>query len=145
MKFAKKIEIKLTVKDNQFLKDQLPYLQRCCNFSTVDEAHDWCNEKTDLLALIDSDEFIVTLSPVVHRNGELTIVDDEIEYIVGLTFKGTSMTGMIYGSYAPYVILTPSELFKLIFNINDIDDGINLVLSMVFGLKHHGRFKYEII
>lgn len=144
MKFAKKIELKVNVKDNSFLKEQVQYLQNCCNFSTVDE-HEWCNEKTDLVALIDSDEFIVTLSPVTHRNGELAIIDGEFQYIVGLTFKGTSMTGMIYGSYAPYVILTPSELFKLIFNINDIDDGINLVLSMVFGLKHHGRFKYEII
>lgn len=145
MKFAKKIELKVNVKDNSFLKDQLPYFQRCCNFSTVDEAHDWCNEKTDLLALIDSDEFIVTLSPVTHRNGELTIVDGEFEYIIGLTFKGTSMTGMLYGSYAPYVLFTPSELFKLIFSINDIDDGINLILSMVFGLKRGEKFKYEIL
>lgn len=149
MKFAKKIELKLTVKDNPFLKEQVQYLQNCCNFSTVDE-HDWCNEKTELVALIDSDEFIVTLSPVEHRNGELTIVDDEFEYIIGLTFKGTSMTGIFYGSYAPYVLLTPSEVFNLIFNlrkyhIDDVDDGVNLILSMVFGLKHEAKFKYEII
>ena len=144
MKFVKKIEIKLNVKDNQFLKEQVPYLQKCCNFSTVSE-HEWCNEKTELVALIDSDEFIVALSPVEHRNGELTVVDGEFEYIVGLTFKGTSMTGMLYGYYAPYVLFTPSEVFKLIFKMDDVDDGIQPILSMVFGLKDEKKFKYEII
>lgn len=144
MKFVKKIELKLNVKDNPFLKERVPYLQNCCNFSTVDE-HDWCNERTDLVALVDSDEFIVTLSPVTHRNGELTVVDGEFEYIIGLTFKGTSMTGMLYGSYAPYVLFTPSEVFKLIFKMDDVDDGIQPILSMVFGFKDEKKFKYEII
>lgn len=145
MKFVKKIEIKLTVKDNQFLKEQVPYLQRCCKFSKPVENHNYCIEQTDLVALIDSDEFIVTLSPVEHRNGELTIVDGEIEYIIGLTFNGTSMTGSFYSSNAPYVFLTPSEVFKLIFPYDDVDDLIIPILDMVFGLKDDGEFKYEIL
>jgi hypothetical protein len=55
------------------------------------------------------------------------------------------MTGMIYGSYAPYVLFTPSEVFKLIFNMDDVDDGIQPILSMVFGFKDEKKFKYEII
>lgn len=150
MKFAKKIEIKLTVKDNPFLKEQVPYLQRCCNFSKPMENHDYYTERTELEALIDSDEFIVSLDPVEHRNGELTIVDGEFEYMVGLTFKGTSITGEFWGSYVPHVLFAPSELFKLIFNlrkyhIDDGYDGVNLILSMVFGLKHKATFEYEII
>ena len=157
-KLVKKIEIKLTVKDNQFLKEQVPYLQRSCNFSTVDEEHDWCNEETDLVALLDSDEFIITLDPVTHRNGELTINDGEFQYIVHLRFKGTSMTGSFYGSYEPYVLLTPSEAFLFIFpNVEfskklsrypislNADDYIDPILSMVFGFKHEENFNYEII
>lgn len=157
MKFVKRIEIKLSVKDNPFLKEQLPYLQRCCHFSTVTENNDWCKE-TELIALIDSDEFIVTLEPVTHRNDELTIVDGEFQYMVQLMFKGTLMTGHLYGSYEPYVLFTPSEIFRLIFpdvEFNtksllypispNIDADINPILNMVFGLKKEEKFKYEII
>lgn len=155
MKFAKKIEIKVTVKDNPFLKEQLPYLQRCCHFTTE---NDGSIKNTELAALIDSDEFIVTLSPVEHRNGELTIVDGEFQYIVGLTFKGTSMTGCFWGSEVHYVLFTPSEVFRLIFpsvKLNtksllysispNVDDDINPILCMVFGLKNGVTFKYEIL
>ena len=163
MKFAKKIEIKVTVKDNQFLKEQISYLQRSCNFSTVVEGAAWCQEQTDLEALVDSDEFIITLDPVTHRNGELTIVENlqygEFQYIVGLTFKGTSITGHLYSSNAPYVLLAPSEIFLFIFpNVEfnkkrsssypislNVDDYINPILSMVFGFKNEEKFKYEII
>jgi hypothetical protein len=148
MKLVKKIEIKLTVKDNPFLKEQLPYLQRRCNFSKPMENHDYYTEQTELEALIDSDEFIISLNPVEHRNGELTIVDGEIEYIVGLTFQGTSVTGEFWSSYVPYVLLTPSEAFKLIFpNVShdDVDEGVNVILNMVFGLKNEESFKYEIL
>lgn len=115
MKFAKKIEIKLTVKDNQFLKEQVPYLQRCCDFSTFIEKSSWLTEQADLEALIDSDEFIITLEPVTHRNGELTVVDGEFQYTVQLTFQGTSMFGGFHRSYEPYVLLPPSEIFLFIF------------------------------
>jgi hypothetical protein len=158
MKLVKKIEIKLTVKDNPFLKEQLPYLQRHCNFSKPMEDHDYYTEQTELEALIDSDEFIISLDPVEHRNGELTVVDGEIQYIVGLTFKGTSVTGQFWNSYVPYVLLTPSEVFRLIFptvELNtkallypispNVDSDINTILAMVFGLKNEEHFKYEII
>jgi len=158
MKLVKKIEIKLTVKDNPFLKEQLPYLQRCCNFSKPMEDHDHYTEQTELEALIDSDEFIISLDPVEHRNDELTVVDGEIQYIVGLTFKGTSVTGQFWNSYVPYVLLTPSEVFRLIFpavELNtkallypispNVDSDINTILAMVFGFKNEEHFKYEII
>ena len=158
MKLVKKIEIKLTVRDNQFLKEQLPYLQRCCNFSKVSEEEEWYNENTELLALIDSDEFIITLDPVTHHDDDLVIVDGDFQYIVRLTFKGTSVTGQFWGSYEPYVILTPSEVSRFIFpdaEVNmksslypmslTVDDDINIILAMVFGLKNGQHFNYEII
>jgi hypothetical protein len=158
MKLVKKIEIKLTVRDNQFLKEQLPYLQRCCNFSAVSEEDEWYDEETDLVALVDSDEFIITLDPVTHRNGELTIADHEIQYIVRLEFKGTSLKGYLYGSCEPYVLLTPSEVLRFIFpNVKfnaksssdqylaTIDDYVDPILNMVFGFKNEEHFNYEII
>ena len=157
MKLVKKIEIKLSVRDNPFLKEQLPYLQRHCNFSAVSEKDEWYDEETDLVALVDSDEFIVTLDPVTHRNGELTIADHEIQYIVRLEFKGTSLKGYLYGSYEPYVLLTPSEVFRFIFPnakfnakssdqyLVTIDDYVDLILNMVFGFKNEEHFNYEII
>jgi hypothetical protein len=147
MKLVKKIDIKLTVKDNPFLKEQLPYLQRCCHFSKPMENHDYYTEQAELVALIDSDEFIIALDPVKHRYGELTIDDGEIQYIVHLEFKGTSMTGNFYGLYEPYVLLTPSEAFKLIFpNVShDVDSMVNVILNMVFGFKNEEHFNYEII
>ena len=158
MKLVKKIEIKLSVRDNPFLKEQLPYLQRCCNFSKVSEDDEWYNENTELLALIDSDEFIITLDPVTHHDDDLVIVDGDFQYIVQLTFKGTSVTGQFWGSYEPYLILTPSEVFRLIFpgvELNsksllypispNVDCDINTILAMVFGLKNNEHFNYEII
>ncbi len=159
MKVAKKIEIKLTVKDNPFLKEQVPYLQRCCKFSTFVENTAWLTEQADLEALVDSDEFIITLDPVTRRNGELTIDNGEFQYKAQLTFEGTSMFGGFRGSYEPYVLLIPSEIFLFIFpNVKfntkrsssypislDVDDYINPILSMVFGFKNEEKFKYEII
>ena len=156
MKFAKKIEIKLTVKDNQFLKELVPYLQRCCIFSTDVENHNYYSEQTELVALIDSDEFIITLEPITNKFDKLAIVDGEFQYIVHLVFQGTTMSGHFYGSYEPYVLFTPSEVFELVFPNVDLitkellypsspNIDINLILSMVFGLKNKEKFKYEII
>jgi len=146
MKLVKKIEIKLTVRDNPFLKEQLSYLQRCCKFSKPVENHDYYTEQAELVALIDSDEFIIALDPVTHRNDELTIDGGEFQYIVRLEFKGTSMSGNFWNSYEPYVLLTPSEVLRLMFpNDDDVDYYIIPILGAVFGLKHYEKFNYEII
>ena len=58
------------------------------------------------------------------------------------------MTGSFYGLYEPYVLLTPSEVFNLIFpNVShgDVEERVNVILNMVFGLKNEEHFNYEII
>jgi hypothetical protein len=145
MKFVKKLELQVLVKDNPFLKEQVSYLNRHCNFLTNDCA--WDVERAELAELIDSDEFVITLYPVIGKHDELFSIDKEIMYKVCLQFNGTFMFGLLCENEEPYVLLSPLEAFKFAFpeTLNEPDDNIDLILDMVFGLRSDVHVKYKII